>query len=513
MLKSWSIQNFKPIVNSGELKLAPVTVLAGRNSSGKSSLLQSILMVKQTLSSKLIDRPLLPSGLDVRLGTFEDIVNKSTHSKTLSIGFKLDFIPEESPVARRRPSNLGARSNLNVKSVVITSKFDGGKENGSSHSAVEASKVLVDSVSLMMVGEIENLRWRLGEDTLIEDQKGETVNFSFRRIGPDECDNFLKNVMPEFHRLVPYVGGLENYLGHFNSQHKSEDYLIGLSHFLPTRLTGKFNIDQDRKSLLKDAVHNSLRGSQNYFLSSPQYVRLLAQRFRLPQPENFEFSTFLSESLKSEVQALCREKGITIQFSGQTLSELIEWFRTLKGIPSRKKVSIGDKLEEIIVNYLMQELSAGTKLSKDFEGLRSIYNLSNAALLEDSVEQITRFFTSSIRYLGPLRADPQASQEFAHSSELDDVGAKGEYAAAVYDANQNARIEWYNPVSQKIERATLKNALDTWVHYLDVANRIETKEAGLSGFGWRVVSKSYQTAFPLSAVGVGVSQVLPILVM
>lgn len=36
MLKSWSIQNFKAIVDSGNLKLAPVTVLAGRNSSGKS---------------------------------------------------------------------------------------------------------------------------------------------------------------------------------------------------------------------------------------------------------------------------------------------------------------------------------------------------------------------------------------------------------------------------------------------------------------------------------------------
>ncbi len=29
MLKSWSIQNFKAIVDSGNLKLAPVTVLAG----------------------------------------------------------------------------------------------------------------------------------------------------------------------------------------------------------------------------------------------------------------------------------------------------------------------------------------------------------------------------------------------------------------------------------------------------------------------------------------------------
>src|SRR5258708_25402102 len=49
MLKSWSIKNFKPIVDSGELQLAPVTVLAGPNSSGKSSLLQCIFMIVQTL--------------------------------------------------------------------------------------------------------------------------------------------------------------------------------------------------------------------------------------------------------------------------------------------------------------------------------------------------------------------------------------------------------------------------------------------------------------------------------
>src|SRR5438046_343772 len=94
MLKSWSIENFKPIVKSGELKLAPVTVLAGLNSSGKTSLLQSILMISQTLSSRLLDRPLLPNGPIVQLGTFEDILNYTTSSRTLTVGFELDFDQE-----------------------------------------------------------------------------------------------------------------------------------------------------------------------------------------------------------------------------------------------------------------------------------------------------------------------------------------------------------------------------------------------------------------------------------
>lgn len=89
MLKSWSIENFKPIVNSGELKLAPVTVLAGRNSSGKSSLLQSILMIAQTLSNPLPERALLPNGPIVQLGTFEDILSTISGLRELTIQFEI----------------------------------------------------------------------------------------------------------------------------------------------------------------------------------------------------------------------------------------------------------------------------------------------------------------------------------------------------------------------------------------------------------------------------------------
>src|SRR5579859_6441273 len=89
MLKSWSIENFKPIVNSGELKLAPVTVLAGRNSSGKSSLLQSILMIAQTLSNQLPERALLPNGPLVQLGTFDDILSEFTDLRNLTIQFEI----------------------------------------------------------------------------------------------------------------------------------------------------------------------------------------------------------------------------------------------------------------------------------------------------------------------------------------------------------------------------------------------------------------------------------------
>lgn len=128
MLKSWSIENFKPIVNSGELKLAPVTVLAGRNSSGKSSLLQSILMIVQTLSSQILDRALLPSGPIVQLGTFEDILSEQTSLRTMIVSFELGMEKEElkAPASARVRLVDGksvAGLDTNIKSVRVTSQF------------------------------------------------------------------------------------------------------------------------------------------------------------------------------------------------------------------------------------------------------------------------------------------------------------------------------------------------------------------------------------------------------
>ncbi len=155
MLKSWSIENFKPIVNSGELKLAPVTVLAGRNSSGKSSLLQSILMIKQTLSSKLVDRPLLPNELDVQLGTFENILNVNSSSRTLTVGFELEFETEQTLTSTdfdRLPTstdlNRLLKNRADITSIRLVAVFNSASGNGASSSAIEAAKVVVDKVSL-----------------------------------------------------------------------------------------------------------------------------------------------------------------------------------------------------------------------------------------------------------------------------------------------------------------------------------------------------------------------------
>jgi hypothetical protein len=78
---------------------------------------------------------------------------------------------------------------------------------------------------------------------------------------------------------------------------------------------------------------------------------------------------------------------------------------------------------EIIAQSILETFSQVDN-GKGSEALEALTNNTYVEYLEGSVEQVIRFFTSKIRYLGPLRADPQAAQRFAPSSELDDVGQK-----------------------------------------------------------------------------------------
>ena len=52
MLKKLRIQNFKVWEDTGEIDLAPITLFFGANSSGKSSIGQFLMMLKQTVESR-----------------------------------------------------------------------------------------------------------------------------------------------------------------------------------------------------------------------------------------------------------------------------------------------------------------------------------------------------------------------------------------------------------------------------------------------------------------------------
>jgi len=357
MLKNWRIENFKAIVNSGDLKLAPVTVFAGLNSSGKSSLLQSILMISQTLSNRLPQRALITNGPIVQLGRFRDILNDSSELGVLTLGFALD----EAPISVK--INVKFRESVNSNDIVLK---------------LPSSQVEVQSIS------VEADIWSFDFES--EETKEHQIKFTIEN---DNLDEFSE------YKIYSLLGSFEAKRLQL-LQNGSRTDAIGLSHFLPSYIFREITVNTS------DTENN------------------------VNKKDNLEFTNDVNY----------------------------------------------DKVE----NY------------------------------------ITRFFVSQIRYLGPLRAEPNTIQGFSPNSELDDVGSKGQYAAAVYEATQAVHIQWYHPDSKQVVDGTLKEALNVWARYLGVAREIKSSEAGQSGYTWQVVHKEGQRALPLSALGVGVSQILPILV-
>ena len=73
-----AVRGFKSIADEQEIELRPLTLLAGANSSGKSSIMQPILLLKQTLETPSDPGALLLDGPNVRFTSAEQLLSQMT---------------------------------------------------------------------------------------------------------------------------------------------------------------------------------------------------------------------------------------------------------------------------------------------------------------------------------------------------------------------------------------------------------------------------------------------------
>lgn len=86
MLKQLQLANFRVFNEAVSVRFRPITVLIGRNNSGKSSVIKFLLMLQQTLKDESADF-LNPEGDRVKLGSFNDL--KNSRSKKRNLDFML----------------------------------------------------------------------------------------------------------------------------------------------------------------------------------------------------------------------------------------------------------------------------------------------------------------------------------------------------------------------------------------------------------------------------------------
>ena len=84
-----SIENFKSYSTSQLINVAELSVFLGANSSGKSTAIQTLLALKQTMECNSREIELLLSGRYVALGEFDDVIyDKSRDDFSIGIDFK-----------------------------------------------------------------------------------------------------------------------------------------------------------------------------------------------------------------------------------------------------------------------------------------------------------------------------------------------------------------------------------------------------------------------------------------
>src|SRR5260370_34969956 len=79
-----TIEGYKSIVKEQSIEIAPLTILAGANSSGKSSMIQPLLLLKQTLESPFDPGPLRIDGPNLKFTSPDPVLSLKARALRIS---------------------------------------------------------------------------------------------------------------------------------------------------------------------------------------------------------------------------------------------------------------------------------------------------------------------------------------------------------------------------------------------------------------------------------------------
>ena len=135
-----------------------------------------------------------------------------------------------------------------------------------------------------------------------------------------------------------------------------------------------------------------------------------------------------------------------------------------------------------------------------------------AELVQDAVAR-------RIRLLGPLRDDPSPTyQSGAFGAGITPLGKKGEYTVAYLDEHGSDRVICPlaptpdDPNLLAHDERSLKSSLDYWLQELGIAERSRLGPLGRN-LEFELVDPQTRSRRDLTGVGVGASQILPVLVL
>lgn len=510
MITKWKVSNFKSIRDETELDLSPLTIFAGANSSGKSTFIQSILIIAQTLAYKVGSRSVVLNGTLTSLGQFDDLKSNDADVDQITIKCTCRRMLEQNILVSKRfqypPRGsfyYGQRSN-SIQEVACELSFDAGPSDAKHDLFQIQPRLFATTLSCVY------------KDEDCGDQKAEiSIQQSSEAFSANEKIKDLRTVDEQLLDSLAYTVELdESSMMEVKEEFRSAKPVgCKLRHFLPDRIV--FAIDSITENanaitiMLQEDLNRSVALRRNSMVRQIIFTE--------------EIISVLREILEGTIdfdQAFINKNQEKMPFSSKPEKfTLGTWNERLHNLPREERLKVVQVFRDR--DDLFERIYSALKGSTvENSGSLNFIPVRLPRLLMEATLYLDSYFASSLKYLGPLRDAPKPMYPLAPAVDPYDVGLRGEHTASILELHKNKKIRYMpstdfkDPViDRKIVTRTLESAVIDWLQYLGVASSVKSRDQGKLGHELKVGLPNSRYTHDLTHVGVGVSQVLPILVM
>lgn len=455
-----SIEGFKAFSEKSDIDLKKMNIFFGSNSCGKSTAIQSLLLLKQTLESKKGQYDILLNGKYTSLGSANEIINVKSKDK-FSLGFKIIQDNNSSEI-----NEMGVERDYEWKYI---------KREG----IINELKLEEAQISMNK----RNILFQLNKDdefTVMEN--GELKNHScyFNKLLPEKINYvYDKRVNYLFNSLYNDILKIDENPKKKVSINLEADCMSNWKE-IESRLMDKLRILSD-KSIPKKA--NKSNGLEKKVIEITkefnEFVSKLENELKIPEIFGYITDIYLISLITVKENAY------------EEIKKVID---INKGKYEKLIIEKNDKEEAI------REINLKDRIYRQINKEVDEYNIINSDIEE---------MLNNILYLGPIRERPRSIYEHSADQNSLYVGSNGQYLPGVLAYNSNTVIEVILPGKNEKEQKKLSEALDMWAEYIGIADKITTKVSGMLSV--EICNDKVEST--LMNVGVGVSQVLPVLVM
>jgi predicted ATPase len=500
-LRRIELRDFKS-VGETSVDLKPLTVVVGANSSGKSTLLQSILSVAQAVRSRTSSAEFPLNGEFVRLGTFEETRNfqASSPDRPMQVSFRLvtGHVGGKRPL--RRPPQV-SRSATRPGRAILEFGWSAYLVDPPGDEETRGGFAQIDTLQV----EVARLDSESGDwqSTLTCDLSGigETLDDLGTEIFFGRGSRFSPSDPP-----VPVSGRVTDWTSGSSTGIDAVVMSGGVPQSL-MRSVKKFEYAAETwwnvvEELFREEIEDSKRPKSEAADRGDKKLNLEAvERAHI----DFASVDLIDGDESSPDSPIGRER----EMFGFWMER--HWYRDLGKLTQADRKSIARSMVELGEAQFRQNLRE--RLSGEpwvDETVLVEHKGLEGDLLWHLGFEAHRFFNDGVRYLGPLREAPHVLYD-PGPSKLD-LGVNGEYSAAVLHAQAHSKIVM--PTSDgNGQMKPLSEALDHWLREFGLADSARSQDRGRMGIGLRVTPRGLDRDVDLTAVGVGVSQILPVILL